>query len=101
MRFSAPQTLTLLLLASGGLALAKKDEGPKPVPWSFAPLKRVELPKVKDTAWPKTRIDFFILAKMEAAGMKPAPRAEAHVLQRRLSFDLTGLPQTPAEVVAL
>jgi hypothetical protein len=92
MRFSAPQTLTLLLLASGGLALAKKDEGPKPVPWSFAPLKRVELPKVKDTAWPKTRIDFFILAKMEAAGMKPAPRAEAHVLQRRLSFDLTGLP---------
>ncbi len=92
MRFSASQTLTLLLLASGGLVLAKKDEGPKPVPWSFAPLKRVELPKVKDTAWPKTRIDFFILSKMEAAGLKPAPRAEAHVLQRRLSFDLTGLP---------
>jgi hypothetical protein len=92
MRFFVPQTLTLLLLASGGLAVAKKDEGPKPVPWSFAPLKRVELPKVKDTAWPKTRIDFFILAKMEAAGMKPAPKAEAHVLQRRLAFDLTGLP---------
>lgn len=92
MRFFASQTLTLLLLASGGPALAKKEEGPKPVPWSFAPLKRTALPKVKDTGWPKTRIDFFILAKMEAAGLKPAPRAEAGVLQRRLSFDLTGLP---------
>ena len=92
MRFFASQTLTLLLLASGGLVLAKKEEGPKPVPWSFAPLKRTALPKVKDTAWPKTRIDYYILAKMEAAGLKPAPRAEARVLQRRLSFDLTGLP---------
>jgi len=83
---------SLMLLASAGMVLAKKDEGPKPLPWSFAPLKRVALPKVKDAAWPKTRIDYFILAKMEAAGMKPAPRAEDRVLQRRLAFDLTGLP---------
>ncbi len=82
----------LVLLASAGMALAKKDEGPKPLPWSFAPLKRVAPPKVKDAAWPKTRIDYFILAKMEAAGMKPTPRAEDRVLQRRLAFDLTGLP---------
>ncbi|WP_461783458.1 DUF1549 and DUF1553 domain-containing protein [Prosthecobacter sp.] len=81
-----------MLLASAGMALAKKDEGPKPLPWSFAPLKRVAPPKVKDAAWPKTRIDYFILAKMEAAGMKPTPRAEDRVLQRRLAFDLTGLP---------
>jgi hypothetical protein len=86
----------LVLLASAGMVLAKKDEGPKPVPWSFAPLKRAALPKVKDAAWPKTRIDYFILAKMEAAGMKPTPRAEEHVLQRRLAFDLTGLP--PSDV---
>jgi hypothetical protein len=72
--------------------MAKKDDGPKPVPWSFAPLKRGPLPLVKDTAWPQTRIDYFILAKMEAAGLKPAPRASAGVLQRRLAFDLTGLP---------
>jgi hypothetical protein len=76
----------LMLLASAGFVFAKKDEGPKPLPWSFAPLKRVALPKVKDAAWPKTRIDYFILAKMEAAGMKPAPRAEDRVLQRRLAF---------------
>jgi hypothetical protein len=82
----------LVLLASAGMVLAKKAEGPKPVPWSFAPLKRTALPKVKDVAWPKTRIDYFILAKMEAAGLKPAPRAEDRLLQRRLAFDLTGLP---------
>ncbi len=86
----------LVLLASAGMVLAKKDEGPKPVPWSFAPLKRAALPKVKDAAWPKTRIDYFILAKMEAAGMKPTPRAEERVLQRRLAFDLTGLPPSDA-----
>jgi hypothetical protein len=90
--------VTLLLLAAAGMAIAKKDEGPKPVPWSFAPLKRGPLPQVKDAAWPKTRIDYFILAKMEAAGLKPAPQAEARVLQRRLAFDLTGLP--PAEQAA-
>jgi hypothetical protein len=86
----------LVLLASAGMALAKKDEGPKPLPWSFAPLKRVAPPKVKDAAWPKTRIDYFILARMEAAGIKPAPKAEDRVLQRRLAFDLTGLP--PSDV---
>ncbi|MEZ5385733.1 MAG: DUF1549 and DUF1553 domain-containing protein [Prosthecobacter sp.] len=101
MRFFSARTgwmVLPMLLASVGMAFAKKDEGPKPVPWSFAPLKRVAAPQVKDTAWPKTRIDYFILAKMEAAGLKPAPRAEERVLQRRLAFDLTGLP--PEERVA-
>ncbi|MDB6007164.1 MAG: Planctomycete cytochrome [Prosthecobacter sp.] len=94
MRFSAPSTpcLALLLLSVAGTAFAKKDEGPKPVPWSFAPLRRGPLPQVKDTVWPRTRIDYYILAKLEAAGLKPAPMAAAGVLQRRLAFDLTGLP---------
>lgn len=93
MRLSSSSVLCLtLLLAAAGVVIAKKDEAPKPVPWSFAPLKRGPLPKVKDTAWPRTRIDHYILAKMEAAGLKPAPMAAAGVLQRRLAFDLTGLP---------
>lgn len=95
MRFPAHCVLFFILLVSGGVVLAKKDEAPKPIPWSFAPLKRVEPPKVKNTAWPKTRIDLYILAKMEAAGLKPAQRADDRVLRRRLAFDLTGLP--PAE----
>ncbi|MCX6851609.1 MAG: DUF1549 and DUF1553 domain-containing protein, partial [Verrucomicrobia bacterium] len=100
MRLLTPSSLclTLVLLAAAGMAIAKKDEGPKPVPWSFAPLRRGPLPQVKAAAWPQTRIDYFILAKMEAAGMQPAPRAEGRVLQRRLAFDLTGLP--PAEQAA-
>lgn len=92
MRFPAHCVLFFILLVSGGVVLAKKDEAPKPIPWSFAPLKRVEPPKVKNTDWPKTRIDLYILAKMEAAGLKPAPRADERVLRRRLAFDLTGLP---------
>ncbi len=94
MPFSKPFMIALMLCASTGMVLAKKDEGPKPIPWSFAPLKRVPLPTVKDKAWPQTRIDHFILAKMEAAGVRPAPKADARVLQRRLAFDLTGLPNS-------
>ena len=82
----------MLLAASAGMALAAKKDLPKPVPWSFAPLKRSDLPKVKDTSWPKTRLDYFILARMEAAGVQPAPRAEGKTLLRRLAFDITGLP---------
>jgi len=82
-----------------GVVHAKKETEPKPVPWSFAPLKRVETPEVRDGSWPQTQIDFFILARMEAAGLKPAPRADDRVLQRRLAFDLTGLPPQEAEPI--
>lgn len=82
----------MLLLASAGIVLAAKKNEPKPVPWSFAPLKRTDLPQVKNTAWPKTRLDYFILAKMEAAGVHPSPRADEKTLARRLAFDITGLP---------
>jgi len=91
----------LLLLATlvlGSLAYAKKDEGPKPTPWSFQPLQRMEPPAVKDKSWPKTRIDFYLLAKMEAAGLQPAPRADDRVLKRRLAYDLTGLPPKDAQI---
>jgi len=62
------------------------------VPWSFAPLARPALPAVKDRAWPRNRIDWFVLAEMEARGLTPAPEADARTLARRLAFDLTGLP---------
>ena len=80
---------TVLSAIPGVLA---KDEGPRPVPWSFAPLRRVEPLPVKDAAWPKTRTDRYLLARMEAAGLKPSPRADERTLQRRLALDLTGLP---------
>ncbi len=65
--------------------------------WSFQPVKRPALPKVKDTAWPRNEIDSFILAKLEEKGLTPSPEADRYTLIRRLSLDLLGLPPTPQE----
>ena len=68
--------------------------------WSFQPVKRSDPPPVKDAAWPRSAIDRFVLAKLEAEGLRPSPDAERLTLLRRLSFDLTGLPPTPAAIAA-
>ena len=60
--------------------------------WSFQPPKAAPPPAVKNTAWPANDIDRFILAKLEENHLTPAPDASAALLQRRLAFDLTGLP---------
>ncbi len=66
--------------------------------WSFRPLVRPETPVVRDVDWCRTPIDRFILAGLEAAGLTPLPQASQTTLIRRLTFDLTGLPPTPAEI---
>jgi len=63
--------------------------------WSFQPIKKPQPPAVKDTAWPRNAIDRFILAKLETSNLKPSPDAPAPILARRLSYDLTGLPNNP------
>ncbi len=68
--------------------------------WAFQPIKRPEPPAVSDAAWPGSDIDRFILAALEAKGLKPSPLATPRVLLRRVSFDLTGLPPTADEVDA-
>lgn len=68
--------------------------------WSYIPPARPPLPEVQNQAWPQTEIDRFILAKLEASQLTPSPEAAPEILIRRLSFDLTGLPPTPAEVDA-
>ncbi len=68
--------------------------------WSFTPPVRAALPAVKDTKWPRNAIDNFILARLEAEGLTPAPEANRRTLIRRASFDLTGLPPAPADVEA-
>lgn len=60
--------------------------------WSFQPPKAAPVPGVKNTAWPANDIDRFILAKLEENKLTPAPDASTSILQRRLAFDLTGLP---------
>jgi hypothetical protein len=66
--------------------------------WAFQPLKRVEPPKVKDSAWCRSPIDLFIRAKQEAAGLTPNPTVDRRKLIRRVYFDVLGLPPTPKEV---
>jgi len=66
--------------------------------WSFIAPTRPAIPAVKNQAWPKNAIDHFILAKLEARGLSPAPEADRRTLARRLSLDLTGLPPDPADV---
>ena len=68
--------------------------------WAFVPPKDQPLPKVKDKAWAQSPVDHFILAKLEANGLKPSPLADPRTLIRRMTYDLTGLPPTPAEVEA-
>src|SRR5665213_1343094 len=66
--------------------------------WSYQPVKDSATPKVKNTAWLRTPVDNFVLARLEQAGVTPAPAADKRTLLRRVTFDLTGLPPTPAEM---
>lgn len=69
--------------------------------WSYAPVRQVTIPEVKDDAWPQGAIDRFILAKLEQQGLKPGPDAPAEVLVRRLAYVLTGMPATPGQLDSL
>jgi hypothetical protein len=68
--------------------------------WAWRPVRPQDPPAVRDREWPRTAEDRFILAKLEAKGLAPAPPADRRTLLRRVSFDLVGLPPSPAEVEA-
>lgn len=68
--------------------------------WAFVPPVRPETPRVRETSWCRNPIDVFVLARLEAEGLKPAPDADKATLLRRLSLDLIGLPPTLAELDA-
>jgi Protein of unknown function (DUF1553)/Protein of unknown function (DUF1549)/Planctomycete cytochrome C len=68
--------------------------------WSLQPVHRPDPPIVKNGAWARGPIDAFVLEKLEANGLAPAPEADRRALIRRLSFDLTGLPPTLHDVDA-
>ena len=68
--------------------------------WAFAPLTRPAVPKSQTSDWGRTPIDAFILDQLEKSGLNPSPEADRRVLIRRLTFDLHGLPPTPAEIDA-
>ncbi len=68
--------------------------------WSFQPIRNPAIPQVRDQSWARDSIDRFLLAGMEAKGLKPSAPADRRALLRRISFDLTGLPPTPEEIEA-
>ncbi len=68
--------------------------------WFYQSVRKPSIPKVRDAARIRTPIDAFILAKLESKGLTFAPDADRRTLIRRASFDLLGLPPTPAEVEA-
>ena len=65
--------------------------------WSFLPPRQTPLPTVKQKDWPRNAVDSFILARLEAEGLTPAPAADRLTLVRRVYLDLLGFPPTPEE----
>ena len=66
--------------------------------WAFQPIRDPRPPKIKKIKWIRSPIDRFILEKLEAQSLKPAPPADKSALLRRATFDLTGLPPTEKEI---
>ena len=67
--------------------------------WSLQPLLQGKIPQVK-SAWVRTPIDAFVLAKFQEKSLSPSSEADKRTLMRRLSFDLHGLPPTPEALQA-
>ncbi len=99
----APFLLGLILMAVGlgRVSSAAPEPGDDPEHhWSLRPVARPQVPAVVCIDWPRNAIDRFILARLERAGLRPAPEADRRTLIRRLALDLTGLPPTLEEVEA-
>jgi hypothetical protein len=66
--------------------------------WAFQPLREIAPPDVQDQSWPVGDVDRFILAEIDRSSLHPVPQADRHTWLRRVTFDLTGLPPTVAEI---
>ncbi|MBI1917654.1 MAG: PSD1 domain-containing protein [Planctomycetes bacterium] len=68
--------------------------------WSLRPVRRPPVPRVTDPRAGANAVDAFLVRTLQEKGLRPAPEADRLTLIRRVTFDLTGLPPTPAEVDA-
>ncbi len=68
--------------------------------WAFRAHRASDPPAVRAETWCRSPIDRFVIARLEEAGLAPAPEADPLTLLRRVTFDLTGLPPTRAEIDA-
>jgi hypothetical protein len=67
--------------------------------WAFIPPKS-HTPPATTSKWPRNPIDHFVLSRLDREQLRPSAEAPAETLLRRVTFDLTGLPPTPAEIDA-
>lgn len=99
---------TLFIALTLTIGAAGNDDSPHAVApastketwWSFRPLAAPTLPTVQASDWAQTPVDVFVLARLEAVGLRPSMSADRATLIRRLTFDLHGLPPTPEEIEA-
>ena len=68
--------------------------------WSYRPIRQSSVPAIHQKDWPRSPIDSFVLAKLEAGGLTPSPPADRRTLIRRAYYDLVGLPPTAREIEA-
>lgn len=88
---------------TGGPAIVEKaayDFAVEKKHWAYQPVRDPQPPAVDSPAWNHTPVDRFIKAKLDEKGLKPLPVAGKRELLRRVTYDLTGLPPTPAEFAA-
>ena len=86
--------------APWGAASGSAAAGGKAKFWAFDAPREEPAPAVKDAGWAKSPLDRFVLAGLEAKGLRPAAPADKRTLIRRATFDLTGLPPTEEHVRA-
>ena len=86
----------LALPANTSASFSEKDQSY----WFFQPIVRPAPPASKNSGWARNEIDHFILQRLEAKSLAPAPEANRRILIRRLYADLSGLPPTESEVKA-
>ena len=68
--------------------------------WAFQPVVAAAVPDVTNATWPLDPLDRFVLARLDAKGLKPVAEADRFTWLRRVSLDLTGLPPSPTEIEA-
>jgi len=98
-RFSAKLLMGALLVLLP-YVMSGADSTNKIEWWSFKPLRRPEVPKIKNAKWVRNPIDLFVLDQLEEQQLKPSAEAERQTLIRRLYFNLIGLPPSPGDVTA-
>jgi cytochrome c553 len=69
--------------------------------WAFKKPVAHDIPEVKQTDWPTTGIDRFVLSELERNDLQPSSETDASTFLRRISYDLVGLPPTPEQVAWL